>query len=115
MRKLETSVIGIDEGEVVLFSDFESGGDMWTGEGPRDTRVAITFSESYLEKPHVSASVSMLDMSNSANIRTDLQRENITKTGFDIVFRTWGDTQVARCRVAWQSIGPVTADDVWDI
>jgi len=54
-------------------------------------------------------------MSNSANIRTDLQRENITKTGFDIVFRTWGDTQVARCRVAWQSIGPVTADDVWDI
>lgn len=98
-----------------MFSDFEHDGQMWTGEGPRHTRMAVAFAEVYKSAPSVYVSVSMLDMSNSGNIRADLQAENITAAGFDIVFRTWGDTQVARCRVAWQSIGPVQAYDVWDI
>jgi len=115
MRKLESNVIGIDQGDVVLFSDFEHDGQMWTGEGPRHTRMAVVFAEPYKTAPNVYVSVSMLDMSNSANTRADLQAENITENGFDIVFRTWGDTQVARCRVAWQSIGPVLADDVWEL
>lgn len=115
MRKLDSNVIGIDQGDVVLFSDFEHDGQMWTGEGPRHTRMAVAFSESYQTAPSVYVSVSMLDMSNSGNIRADLQAENITVTGFDIVFRTWGDTQVARCRVAWQSIGAVRTEDVWDL
>jgi hypothetical protein len=57
----------------------------------------------------------MIDMSNAANARADLQSENVTASGFDIVFKTWGDTQVARCRVAWQSIGPIQTDDVWEL
>ncbi|MCO4848152.1 MAG: H-type lectin domain-containing protein [Yoonia sp.] len=115
MRKLESNVIGIDQGDVVLFSDFEHDGQMWTGDGPRNTRMAVTYSEQYQTVPSVYVSISMLDVSNSGNVRSDVQAENITDTGFDIVFRTWGDTQVARCRVAWQSIGAVRADDVWDL
>lgn len=57
----------------------------------------------------------MLDASNETNIRFDVQAEDITNAGFDIVFRTWCDTKVARCRVAWQSMGAVRADDVWDL
>jgi hypothetical protein len=44
-----------------------------------------------------------------------MQAEDITNAGFVIVFRTWGDTKVARCRVAWQSMGAVRADNVWDL
>lgn len=115
MRKIESNVIGIEQGDVVLFSDFEHDGEMWTGEGPRHTRMAVAFSEKYTTRPSVYVSVSMLDMSNSGNSRFDVQAENITNAGFDIVFRTWGDTQVARCRVAWQSMGAARADDVWDL
>ena len=115
MRKLESNVIGIDQGDVVLFSDFEHDGQMLTGEGSRNTRMAVTYSEQYSFVPSVYVSISMLDVSNRGNSRSDVQAENITNIGFDIVFRTWGDTQVALCRVAWQSIGAVRADDVWDL
>ncbi len=115
MQKLNSNVVGIDQGDVVLFSDFEHDGVMWTGEGPRKTTVAVEFSDNYLDIPNVYVSISMIDMAKTANTRADVQAEKITTTGFNIVFRTWGDTQVARVRVAWQSIGPVTNDDLWDI
>ena len=39
----------------------------------------------------------------------------ITGTGFQLVFRTWGDTRVARVRADWTAIGPVKDDDDWDV
>ena len=47
MRKLDSNTIGIDQGDVVLFSDFEHDGQMWTGDGPRNTRLAVKFAEKY--------------------------------------------------------------------
>jgi len=35
--------------------------------------------------------------------------------GFDLVFRTWGDTKVARVRIGWIAIGPVKSDDDWEL
>lgn len=115
MRKLTSHSVGIDQGDVVLFSDFEDDGEMWTGDGARSNTTKVTFSEPYSDVPNVTVSTSMMDISNSGFTRFDVQSENVTPTGFDIVFRTWGDTQVARARVAWQSIGPVANDDAWDI
>ena len=115
MRKIENNMVGIDQGDVVLFSDFEHDGDMWTGEGPRGTRVAVLFSEPYAIAPNVFVALSMLDVSNTSNTRQDVQAEDISLAGFYIVFRTWGDTKVARARVAWQSIGPIASEDDWDL
>lgn len=115
MHKISSSRIGIDQGNTVLFSDFEHNGKMWTGEGARATSVSVSFSEPYDAAPNVMVSVSMIDISNEAFTRFDVQAENVTPTGFDIVFRTWGDTQVARAQVAWQSIGPIASDDDWDV
>jgi len=115
MQRLESNTIGIDQGDVVLFSDFEDDGEMWRGDGPRQTRMGVAYSGRYIAVPFVTVSVSMLDMSKTSNIRWDVQTEDITITGFNIIFRTWGDTQVARCRVAWQSIGPVQTEDTWDL
>lgn len=115
MRKLNSTLVGIDQGDIVLFSDFEDDGEMWTGEGPRASTTTVSFSEPYDDVPNVTVSVSMIDISNDAFTRFDVQAERITPQGFDIVFRTWGDSQVARARVAWQSIGPVANEDDWDI
>lgn len=115
MKRLNSNSIGIDQGEVVLFSDFEHDGMMWKGEGPRQARAYVTFSDSFVEPPVVRVSLSMWDMSNAANARADITAEDVTAKGFAILFRTWGDTRVARVRVNWQAIGSLGDDEVWDV
>ncbi|MEL6681373.1 MAG: H-type lectin domain-containing protein [Pseudomonadota bacterium] len=115
MRRLNSGTVGIDYGDVVMFSDFEDDGKMWRGDGPRQARQSVTFAQPYLNPPHVQVSLSMWDISNNSNIRADVQAEGITTTGFDIVFRTWSDTQVARVRVAWTSFGELPNDDGWEL
>ena len=115
MKKMQNYMIGVDHGDVVMFSDFENDGIMWKGEGARQTDKRVDFSESFRGLPVVQVSMSMFDVSNNANIRVDVQAEEITEDGFLIVFRTWGDTKIARVRVAWQAIGEVHNDDDWDL
>ena len=115
MLKLDAGMLGIAQGEEVLFSDFENEGSMWSGNGPREVRHAVSFAESFSDNPSVSVSVSMFDASSSTNIRFDVKAEGVTPVGFDIVFRTWSDSQIARARVNWQAIGAVEGEEVWDI
>jgi len=115
MKRLRNHLIGVDHGDVVMFSDFEHDGVMWTGDGARQTRAHVEFSESFRANPVVQVSMSMFDISNGANLRTDVQAEDITPDGFAIVFRTWGDTKIARVRVAWQAFGELRQSDEWDL
>jgi len=115
MRRLNSGKIGIDHGNVVLFSDFEDDGTMWRGQGPREARAPVRFDEAYLNPPHVQVALSMWDIANTSNMRADVQAENITTEGFEIVFRTWADTQVARVRVAWTSFGELPNDEGWEL
>lgn len=100
---------------MVLFSDFEYDGVMWTGQGPRQTTAFVEFSESFRAAPVVQAHLSMWDMKSDANARADVQTEDVTHEGFNIVFRTWGDTRIARVRVAWQAIGELRQADEWEL
>ncbi|MGR3530942.1 MAG: H-type lectin domain-containing protein, partial [Sulfitobacter sp.] len=52
---------------------------------------------------------------NATVMRADIRCENISEDGFDLVFRTWGDTRIARVRAAWMSIGPLSQKDDWDL
>ncbi len=115
MKRLRNHLIGIDQGDVVLFSDFEHDGIMWTGEGPRQTRAYVHFSEAFRSVPAVRVGLTMWDISNHANARMDVTAEDVSETGFAIVFRTWADTKVARVRVGWQAIGELRQADDWDI
>ena len=45
MKKLRSHTIGIDSDDITLFSDYEDGGDMWTGRGQRERRRHIKFSQ----------------------------------------------------------------------
>lgn len=88
---------------------------MWTGEGPRSAQRDVTFSEPYRDPPRVMVSLSMFDMDQASNQRADLAAEDVTEIGFTLVFRTWGDTRVARVRADWMSIGELYHPDDWDI
>lgn len=88
---------------------------MWAGTGPREAKAKITFSERFRDAPAVHLSLSMWDMKGETNQRADLRAEAITDTGFDIVFRTWGDSRVARIRADWMAIGEISGEDDWDL
>ncbi len=110
-----SGAIGIDQGSRILFNDFAHDGAMWTGDGPREVRQFQPFSQPFLEPPVVMVGVSMWDIDRKTNSRLDISADAISAEGFEIVFRTWGDTRIARIRADWTAIGPVRGEDEWDV
>lgn len=115
MKVISSTHVGIDQGQVNLFSHFENNGPMWSEEGPRESLKQVVFSKEYLQPPAVHCSVSMWDADTTRNIRVDVTARDITTTGCTISLKSWGDTRLARARVAWISIGEVRSDDDWII
>jgi len=115
MERIEGQTLGVEKGSLALFSDFETGGDMWTGEGPRLVRRSVAFSTAFRASPTVFVSPEMWDYDASANIRVYLTPEAVTPEGFEILFRVWGDTRVARLRAVWMALGPLPHSDDWDL
>lgn len=115
MQKFSSQRVGIAQGSLVLFSDYQDGGLMWTGEGPRELRRVVEFDEPYRETPAVMVSLSMWDIDQKHNGRMDISADMVTPEGFVIVFRTWGDTRVARVRADWMAIGGCANEDDWEV
>ncbi|MCF6444107.1 H-type lectin domain-containing protein [Nereida sp. MMG025] len=115
MKRLDSHSIGIQQGETVLFSDFQVGGEMWTGTGDRIVRRRVVFNEAFRDAPNVMTHLSMWDVDKGTNNRMDVRAEDIDETGFDILFQTWGDTRVARVRVGWMAIGTLKEADDWEL
>ena len=110
-----SGLFGIEQGSRILFSDFVDDGAMWTGTGPREARQHQSFKEAFVAPPLVTVGISMWDMDHKANSRVDISAENVTVKGFDIVFRTWADTRIARIRADWLAIGKARDEDDWDV
>ncbi len=115
MKRITSNTIGIQQGSRILFSDFADGGVMWTGQGARESRHVVTFKEAFTEAPTVMASISMWDIDHKHTSRADITAENITEAGFHLVFRTWGDTRVARVRADWIAMGSAASEDDWQL
>lgn len=113
MKRITSGSFGIQQGSRVLFSDFADGGVMWTGQGPRESRHVVTFKDSFAESPAVMVGISMWDIDHRHTSRADITAENVTAEGFHLVFRTWGDTRVARIRADWTAIGAIIDEDNW--
>lgn len=115
MKRITAGKVGIVQGSRVLFSDFVNGGPMWTGDGAREARAHVAFSEPFLAPPAIKTTISLWDFDKDSNLRAEITSEKVTEAGFDLVFRTWGDTRVARVRADWLAIGPVRDEEDWDV
>lgn len=115
MKRISSGTLGIAQGNDVIFEDFQDGGEMWTATGNREKRKKIAFREAFKTPPFIQCSLSLWDVDSQTNVRADLEAENITETGFDLVFRTWGDTKVARVRASWIAMGEVPNEDDWEL
>jgi hypothetical protein len=114
MRRYSGS-FGVLQGSRVLFSDFANDGVMWTGTGAREVRYVVTFSERFVAPPVVWVGLSMWDVDHAHNTRVDLTTDRVEEGGFHLVFRTWGDTRIARVRADWTAMGPLRGEDEWDV
>ena len=115
MRRLASHITGVDQGSVVLFSDYQDGGAMWTGDGPREHRHAVRVRGGFENAPVVHIGLSMWDIDVESNQRVDVAADEVESGGFTIVFRTWGDTRVARVRADWLAIGPTAYEEDWEV
>ncbi|SDY17273.1 H-type lectin domain-containing protein [Citreimonas salinaria] len=115
MQRFPRGQLAIDQGETEVFSEYEEGGPMWTGSGSRERRRTVTFATPFLAPPVVQATVSLWDTDQSTNLRADITAEHVTPEGCELVFRTWGDTRIARIRMRWIAIGAVASEDDWPV
>lgn len=115
MKRMNHFAVGVLQGSETLFSDFEDGGDMWTGSGPREYRRMVRFSQEFRDAPAVHVGLSMWDIEQGENQRVDLRTEQIGADGFTIIFATWGNTHIARVRADWLAIGPVDFIEDFDL
>ncbi|PRY92608.1 H-type lectin domain-containing protein [Hasllibacter halocynthiae] len=113
MMRIDRHRVAVAQGNVNLFSDFEEGGEMWTGDGVRSRDAAVAFALPFSGPPVVHVGLSMWDAAHDANMRVEVQAEDVTATGFRIVMHTWGDTRLARARAAWIAIGAAPNEDDW--
>lgn len=100
---IEGLQIIVGEGEV--FNHVDTNQFMWVGEGDRSVRQGAQFDLPFLTVPLVSVGLSGIDASQSQNQRFHLSAGNVTCFGFDLVFITWGDTQIARACATWTATG----------
>ena len=115
MKSWNSGQTGVDQGDVQLFADYVDDGPMWTGSGEREIRREVKFKGKFRSEPAVHVSISLLDVDQSTNTRFELVAEDITPKGFDLVFRTWENTRIARVRANWMAIGDMRNSDDWDI
>ncbi|WP_114966331.1 H-type lectin domain-containing protein [Alkalilacustris brevis] len=115
MRVFDAQALGVEQGAVMLFTDFRDNGPMWAGSGEREVRRRVAFSRPFFALPSVSAHIGLWDTDSQTNLRADLTVENVAKDGFELVFRTWADTRIARLRADWMAIGPVPHPDNWEV
>lgn len=113
MQILLNQAIGIDQGDEVIFTDYADHGEMWTGKGPRQRRKTISFATAFKEIPVIHVALSLWDMDSTPNARAEITTEHVRRDRFEIVFRTWSDTRVARVRVRWMAIGAAFHEDDW--
>lgn len=107
--------VGVEQGSLILFDDFADGGEMWTGTGPREVRRAVVFREAFQGVPVVTLGLSMWDIDHRMNARVEIAAETISALGFEILFRTWGDSRIARVRADWLALGQVRDEDDWEV
>ena len=88
-----------------LFNHVDDNGPMWSGDGDREVRFKLRFTASFQRPPHITLGICGMDSSCGQNLRFSLAAEAVTSESFVIVFKTWGDTKIARASVNWSAIG----------
>jgi hypothetical protein len=102
----EVTQFKVQGGELVSDTGTNSNArTLLEGTGERKFSTHVNFPEPYQEPPVVVLSLSGLDVLNNANNRVTVKPINITQKGFDVEYKTWGDTKIQSVFLNWTSFG----------
>ncbi|EGG24114.1 hypothetical protein DFA_06253 [Cavenderia fasciculata] len=73
-------------------------------DGAREIKVQVTFPKKFRTVPQVAITFDQLDISNAKNIRSGVQPQNITTSGFEARFYTWSDTRCYSLRADYIAV-----------
>ena len=97
------------EMQIVPFN-FAAGSEGFSldkGSGDRTLSVEITFPKPFDVKPDVVLSLNSIDADKGANLRIAMKAISISRDGFTIQIKTWGDTKINSVGGYWMAIsGP---------
>ncbi len=116
MKRLSSTLVGVEDGFVLLFDHFEVETEMWSGTGNRTVEKKVFFSESFEDAPSVTVAPTLIDAHNAAYLRLNLRVEEVAPDGFTIAADIWEDTRIARLGLRWQAIGALgDPEETWDV
>lgn len=83
----------------------EPGWQLHEGEGQRTHVSAVRFARGFATAPRVVLGVSGLDTEKHTDTRFNVSARNVSRDGFDLCIRTWGDTKLLAIEVGWLAHG----------
>lgn len=79
---------------------------LYGGSGDRYSTTHVSFGTDFNTLPTISTAIAEFDIINTGgNYRLELITQNVTTSGFDVVFHTWGDSSIYGARAQWTAIG----------
>jgi hypothetical protein len=80
--------------------------DLNRGPGERLVKRYVSFAQGVFTKaPAVMVALSLMDTGNRANTRVEAYAENVSQSGFNMVFRTWSDSVTHGLSATWIATG----------
>ena len=96
--------IAIESGNV-MDSALSPSWNLSSGTELRSHKVQISFQQKFSQKPQVVLGLNHIDVTNDAGNRLQAVAEDITTSGFVLVFYTWADTKVWGAGASWFAYG----------
>jgi len=73
-------------------------------EGDRIMSIEVTYDVPFEVKPQVILSVTQLEADNGARVRYNVDASSISRDGFVIKVKTWGDTKLQQIGGSWIAV-----------
>lgn len=106
-EELEDTMPTIQSGVVNAYHKDDAGWSLNRGDGPREYRRPVTFDQPFLVTPSVHVAVQSSDVhappsgDQGGHHRFGVEAAEVSPTGFTLLLKTWGTSQVDAAKVAW--------------
>lgn len=72
--------------------------------GDRSMEMEVTFAKPFESKPEVLVSVNYLDADKDLNLRYEVKTLSVSRDGFAVQVKTWGDTKIFAIGGGWMAV-----------
>jgi hypothetical protein len=93
--------VNLDVPQVQVGTWIASGSNLSGGTGDRQMTCSVSFPKPFKVKPEVVVGITLLDAATGVGTRVNAVVEGISRDGFTVVVKTWGDSKVNGVQGSW--------------